>query len=168
MRVPVEKRWCGVSDVKTQLAYFGYNGFASAYGTLYEGNAMQYGMWERAFGAVYKMLLRLEEGGHVQLAYVDNTMVERRVVAYRFTSDQAYDCHHSALMSVGIVMSFGKWDSFGDQHQFSEYLSEVNGTLAIGVLQEREDEEVKVTVEMAQAMLRIANAEGIMEIAIGM
>ncbi len=98
------KRWFGNSDHKTSEGYF-------------YGDA-PYHMDQ--FKAVYTKLAELSEAGEVDLIYVDDES-PRKVVAYRFKSDAAYNAHRGEVHGLGMSLGRGIWEPFRDKYLFDQF-----------------------------------------------
>jgi len=98
------KRWFGTSDIKTSPSYL-----ASSH----------YYHWD-AFQEVVKLLNDLQEQGHVQLIYIDDE-ASPFVVAYRFTSDTAYNQYHGTLFNYALGLESGIWNT-SDQAMYQKFL----------------------------------------------
>lgn len=98
------KRWFGTSDVKTTPSYLA---------------STHYYHWD-AFQELVKFLNELEEQGHAQLIYIDDES-SPFVVAYRFTSDAAFNKYHGTLHNIALGLEQGAWNT-SDQAQYQKFL----------------------------------------------
>jgi hypothetical protein len=98
------KRFFGNSDHKTSESYY--------------SSDQEYHYAELA--GVREELEKLVATGEAQFLYVDDES-DRRVVAFRFTSDAAHDAHYGKVLSRGLSLGRGGWDPFGDLHQYWEF-----------------------------------------------
>ncbi len=76
----------------------------------------------KEFDEVVSRLQELALDGKAQLAYLDDER-PNKVVAYRFTSDEAFGKHFNELVRLGPALEHGAWRLFADQHQFKEFLA---------------------------------------------
>jgi hypothetical protein len=57
----------------------------------------------------------------VELLYIDDESLNHFVVAYRFTSDHAFNEHHSELLQAGgSSLGRGTWNPWHDKYQYWE------------------------------------------------
>ena len=93
--------WLGACDAKTRFAYFSLGG---PYGEIPILDT-------QIFDQISSKLISLENNGAVELAYINVSKPELwLVVAYRFTSDRAFNRFYGILieMSKGILIH-GVW-----------------------------------------------------------
>lgn len=105
------KGWFGANDAKTSLMYFGYTSQPEHH--------------EEEFRKVLERVKALEmtyvahrwsdgtpnySRPAVELSYVDDETPDKKVVAFRFTSDAAYDRYHPELLELGGGLGRGVWD----------------------------------------------------------
>lgn len=98
------KRWFGTSDAKTTPSYLA---------------STHYYHWD-AFQEIVQFLNGLVEQGDVQLVYIDDE-ASPFVVAYRFTSDAAYNKEHGTLHNMALGLEQGAWNT-SDQAQYEKFL----------------------------------------------
>jgi len=115
----IVKGWFGGSAAKTSTVYFGYS-LLNTYGS-FEENEELYHKYMEQFDRVTNTLFRLHQEGQVQLVYVDNYLVERRIVAFRFTSSDAYNLYRDELVSMANLLGRGVWEPYRNDHQYAEW-----------------------------------------------
>lgn len=115
-----EKGWLGGNDYKTGESCFEYD-MAYSYGPYCPDIAHLYDPYIAAFDAVCDALAALADVGMVEFIYRDLTRKEKRVVAFRYTSDAAYDAHRDRIVQIGSDLGRGVWDPFNDSHQFEKW-----------------------------------------------
>jgi hypothetical protein len=114
MKPKVAKFWKGGSAAKTSMLFFGY--FSAA----------EHPQRRETYSLVVERLLSLAQEKAVQILYMDNTIQERRVVVYRFTSEQAYTQFRGGLVKLGEELEKGIWEPHRDAKQYSEWLTELS------------------------------------------
>lgn len=102
------KKWCGYSDSKTSLMYFGF-----------EGNHPDH---KKEFDLLLEKMMELEKIGALQFAYIDNESPDKHVVAYRFVSDRSHNAHFSSLLNLGGGLGRGCWCPFTDDATYNMFL----------------------------------------------
>lgn len=122
----IVKDWHGGSAAKTSVMFFGYNLYTS-YGTFSENEEI-YRRYMTQFDGVSARLFELSREGEVQLLYLDRSLVERRVVAFRFTSESAYNAHRKELVSIGDALGRGVWEPLRNDRQRTEWQSHLPQT----------------------------------------
>ena len=105
----VAKHWPSGSAAKTSSMYFGYCHPIDLRPT---------------YDIVLNRLLQLTQDGAVQLLYVDNQIEERKVVAFRFTSDAAYNEHRDQLVKMASDLDRGIWEPNRNDDQRQTWLGE--------------------------------------------
>jgi len=92
--------------------HFGYDATVSC-GRAIDNGHMYYDKI-RSYNAVLTKIEQLVARGEAELIYVDNRRWERRVVAFRFKSDAAYERASHRLRELGSKLAYGTWDPHGD------------------------------------------------------
>ena len=101
MKPKVVKFWKGGSAAKTSILFFGYN----------------HPDGRETYNMVAERLLSLAQEKAVQILYMDNTVQERRVVAFRFTSEKMYGQFRDELVKLGERLKKGIWEPHRDAEQ---------------------------------------------------
>ena len=123
------KQWHGGNDARTSPSYFG----VSIVGT---NRTEIHPFHLEDFKKVLERIIQLSEiryGSHfpdghtsrpiIDLIYVDDESPNRRIVAYRFTSDAAYDLYKSQLIELGSSLGRGTFrDPTSDNWLFDQFL----------------------------------------------
>lgn len=98
------KQWFGGSPAKTNAGYI---------------SGSHHYHWDE-FQAAVRYLFELTETRAVELIYIDDE-ASPFVIAYRFTSDTAYDEHRSKLTNLVGGCGRGVWDVWHNKCQYTEF-----------------------------------------------
>lgn len=126
MNPKVVSDWHGGSAGKTSSLFFGYNlieevGSFNKHSKTYEGVAVP-------FRQLLQALLRLVLEGKAELLYYDNSLMERKVVAFRFTSEYSYDEYRDGLVEVGEEkIERGVWEPLRNAKQYKKWIADLAG-----------------------------------------
>lgn len=126
------QHWPG-NGVKTGSYFFGYN-LLEEIGS-YADDKEMYKEAIKVFNQLTKRMLHLAVEGHVQLLYLNSSLMERRVVAFRFQSANAFDEHGDTLLDLGRDLDIGIWEPLRDPHQDKYWRVDIPGatlTVAFG------------------------------------
>ena len=107
MKPRIVSNWFAGSAAKTSSVFFGYKEQS-------EETMSQY-------NTVLFRLLHLVQEQEVQLLLVDNTIQERKVVVFRFTSTSAYDTYRDELVQLAGNLERGIWEPWRDAEQEREW-----------------------------------------------
>ena len=120
MKTKQTKDWPVVSASKTARMYFGYQ--------------LANEDCQRSYRIVINRLLHLALEDEVQILYMDNEVQERRVIVFRFTSEQTYDQYRDELVRIAEGLERGIWEPNRDAIQHSDWkveLTEATPTLLL-------------------------------------
>jgi hypothetical protein len=109
MKPSAAKNWLGGSVAKTAQMFFGYLSSSDKS--------------RRSYSIVLNRLLQLHLDEAVQIIYTDNSVQERRVIVYRFTSDQAYDQYCNELIRGTEDLEKGIWEPYRNDRQHNQWLT---------------------------------------------
>lgn len=119
METKIVSNWPVGSAAKTATLFFGY--FTKTSET------------RRYYSVLLNRLLCLAQEERLQLLYLDNSIEERRVVVFRFVSEEAYNDHRDELVRMAVGLEKGVWEPNRNQRQHNKWLSELpDATPTIG------------------------------------
>ena len=125
MNPKVAEDWSGGSAAKTSTLFLGYNLWAEH--GCYDGRSGIFAEAIDSFGRVVIKLLELIQQEQVELLYCNCSIVERRVIAFRFTSGSSYDQNVQVLLSLSKTLDRGIWEPDRDSCHHSKWLGDLPG-----------------------------------------
>ena len=133
MNPKVLSNWHEGSAGKTCSLFFGYN-LLEEVGSFTE-HLGAYEEIAEPFSQVLQLLLRLVLEDRAELLYYNTSLMERKVIAFRFVSEYDYDKYHDVLDELSKEeIERGVWEPLRNAKQYKKWVADLDGgtpTIAI-------------------------------------